>query len=359
MPFNIPKLDLDITGININNKIIDEPHTLSGNINRSIAPNYGPFFAESLVLRSGSAILVRGQDYQIVELHQEATLRYGKEIASVILVINTNIPSGVTITYQALGGHFAYNSTAVANMYETVLQDNRPVSFENIFNKPSEYPPTIHRHLLDDVFGFEPVVDSLERIKRAITMGQVDVVLNIIDNLVSKFDCIKASKAFPINKYMAVDHVLYFLSQKKILSNFSVKTPRCSFYKGTVIELELDISLLPSGTDLYWELYNPNGAISSFKEVTGIFNTAHGSSFRIYIPMDIFNNSLLYLGIRLDPNKDDFDAVTYRIDIKEAFVSNNNYGDLFSCEYLDIGSFNEDISKDEELRLYYSYGYLL
>ena len=185
MPYNVTVLDLDITGTNPANKIADEPHTLAPGLQvRSIAPNLGPFFGESIIVKNSSGVtLTRGTDYQLVELHQEATLKYGKEIFSVILIINSAVSSNVTITYQALGGHYTYNDNAIINLYNTVITDNRPVNWTNVLNKPDQYPPSVHSHLLEDVFGFEAVVDYLERIKRAITLGQTSIILAILQEI--------------------------------------------------------------------------------------------------------------------------------------------------------------------------------
>lgn len=185
MPYNVTVLDLDITGTNPANKIVDEPHTLAPGLQvRSVAPNLGPFFGESIIVKNDSGVvLTRGTHYQLVELHQEASLKYGKEIFSVILIINTTVSSNVTVTYQALGGHYTYNDNSIVNLYNAVITDNRPVNWANVINKPDQYPPTIHNHLIEDIYGFEAVVDYLERIKRAITLGQTSIVLEIIREL--------------------------------------------------------------------------------------------------------------------------------------------------------------------------------
>jgi len=317
MPYLPLTLDLDITGLNVNNKIINEPHTLSGNKYRSIASNYGPFFAESLIVTNGVNTLVRGTDYQIVELHQEATSLYGKEISTVILIINLAVTNSVNITYQALGGLYAFNDKAVADMYNTVIQDNRPITWTSVLNKPVEFSPTIHRHLLDDVYGFEPIVDVLERIRRAITIGQVNIVGDIINSFLLDYDPTKIDKILPINKYMTIDHFMHFMSQHKFFSQISVVGINSIFYQGNTLNIEVDNSLLPNPTNIYWELYTPTGIVNSFKVLKGSIHTNNTTSIVIYIPTGVINN-VLYLGARLINNNLDFDAVTYRLPIQQA-----------------------------------------
>lgn len=357
MPYNIPLLDLDITGTNINNKIVDEPHSLSNTSVRAIAPNYGPFFGEGLIVKDGSTILTRGQDYQIVELHQEATLRYGKEIASVILIINSQVSSNVSITYQALGGHYCYSDVSIANLYQSVINDNRPVDWSNILNKPTEFNPTVHRHLLEDLYGFEPIVDYLERIKRAITLGQTSIVLEIVDNVLNKFKCRELPKVLPTNKLIQYDALLYFLSRRKILNNIWVDKKECIWTKGNSEVIQIDTSGYPANTTLYWEFYKPDLNIVLFSTKKGSFKTNGGiKEIQIYVPAEPYITEYpLYLGIKENLSDGDFKAVTYLIEIKEYKTTSSLYG--YMLNYTQDANENEilvgSIDDNDEYRLHY------
>lgn len=357
MPFNQVVLELDPTGLNVNNRIPDEPHNLSNRPVRSIAPNLGPFFGESLVIKNGAANLSRGTDYQIVELHQEATLLYGKEICSVILIINPNIPSDVTITYQALGGHYTYSDVAIANMYQSVINDNRPVDWTNVFNKPTEFNPAIHRHLIEDVYGFEPVVDYLERIKRAITLGQTSVVLEIVNSLLSKFQCGELPKCLPSNKLIQYDALLYFLSRRKILNNIWVDKKECVWYKGNSSIIQVDTSGYPVGTTLYWELYKPEMNIGTFGAKNGAFKTNGGiKEIQIYVPSDDGTVEYpLYLGVKENLSDVDYKAVTYLIEIREHTSTDYIFPYMISnnLENMDTTMHIAELAQDDERRLYY------
>jgi len=357
MSYNQVALDLDITGKNINNKIVDEPHELSNRPTRSIAPNLGPFFAEHLIVKDGVKELKRGVDYQIVELHQEATLKYGKEIASVILIINKDVSSNVTITYQALGGHYCYDDTAIANMYESVINDNRPVDWTNVFNKPTEFSPTIHRHLLDDVFGFEPIVDYLERIKRAITLGQTNIVLEIVNSLLSKFKTDELPHIIPSNKLVQYDALLYFLSRRKIINDLWVDKKDPVWVKGNSVIIQIDTSGYPVGTTLYWELYKPDMSVALFTCKEGSFKTNGGIvEISLYIPSDAnVIDAPIYLGIKEDPEAKDFKAITYTLDINEHVTTDSAYGYLMYSSQDDnpMTMFVGDIDMNDELRLWH------
>ena len=104
---------LDPTGKNPDNLVHGEIHNLPNRNIRAIAPTYGAFFTEDLkVVDNVTQVeLIKGTQYVTVDLVQTATEVYGKEICSVILIIDKNVNSSVLITYQALGGMYGGGST--------------------------------------------------------------------------------------------------------------------------------------------------------------------------------------------------------------------------------------------------------
>lgn len=319
MSYDQIRLELDPTGININNRIIDEPHSLSNRPTRSIAPNYGAFFAKSLYITDGGRKLERGVDYQVVELHQEATLKFGKEISSVILIINKNVSPNVKVTYQALGGYYSYNDKTLANLYQSVITDARPVDFSNIENKPSEYNPTIHRHLLDDIYGFEPVVDHLERIKRAITLGQTQVIVEIVNTLLAQFTRQQLLDIIPTTKIIQHDALLYILTRHELISNIWVDVGEDVFTKGRSARFKAGTHSYPPGTVFYWELYKEGANVALFTTKKGQFiGNGDVVEFDVYVPSNpLINEDNIYLGIKTDPDAEDYLAVTYRLKFKD------------------------------------------
>lgn len=345
MPYNIVRLPLDITGTNVNNLIIDEPHTLSNRPVRAIATNYGPFFAESLIVKENSNTLTRGLDYQIVELHQEATLRYGKEIASVILIINSNVGSNVTVTYQALGGHYAHDNVSIANAYQSVINDNRPISWNNIFNKPTEFNPVIHRHLLEDIFGFEPIVDVLERIKRAITLGQAELLLEILNTILNKRFAFIRSKFDPsLTRPIRLDDLLYYLTSKKIISKISAEAEKDEFNKGNSITFTVNTQSYPVNQLLYWEVItNDETILSSVINRQGTLITNNSNvyiSVYFHTGYGVDENKDIYLVIKNDLDDIDYLAITYRARLLPA-ITTTDYSCFFMNEYFIDGVFHD------------------
>ena len=137
----------DMTGLNRDNRVADEVHILPNKAVRPCAPKYGPFFVESVLVfdKLTRQPLVKNVQFKCVELLKEATLKTNKEICQLILIVDPNVGSEVEVTYQTIGGLYQNDSSAIVNLYETFLKDNRPIDWENVENKPYEYPSSLHR----------------------------------------------------------------------------------------------------------------------------------------------------------------------------------------------------------------------
>lgn len=215
---SIVRFDYDPTGVNPDNLVSNEIHNLTSNFVRAFAPVYGPFFADSVVLfdNANDRQLVRGVDYSITELNQDVTLRLGKEISSVVLVLNVNVSSAVRMTYQVLGGLYQNQADAIANMYSALIQDNRPIAWENVLGKPLAFPPTLHLHNLEDVYGFEPVVNAVERIRSAIILSDVPAFEALIDWVNSRITGIAGDLTTEIAARISGDNNLASALQQEI-----------------------------------------------------------------------------------------------------------------------------------------------
>lgn len=181
---------LDPTGISPDNKVEKEPHVLPNRPIRALAPSYGAFFTESLVVRESDTqnVLVANEDYFSSELYEVPTARYGKEICSIIVISNSAVSSNIEIDYQALGGPWSYSQEAIIQMVNNLNLDDRPVAWGDIINKPLEFNPANHLHDIGDLYGFEYIVAQLERVYQAILLGDTvshDQIYAYIDNQIA------------------------------------------------------------------------------------------------------------------------------------------------------------------------------
>jgi hypothetical protein len=213
MPPTILKYPLDPTGVSPDNLVQNEPHTMVHRHVRSIAPTYGAFFTESVVIVDtvNNSPLVKDTQYYAAEMYELPTERYGKEICSIIVITDATVSDSVMITYQALGGEFSTPMDAIVQMLNNLALDNRPVSWPNIIERPSQFPPSMHLHDAGDIYGFEYVVHALDRIRAALEAGDEishDAIYRYIDTAVAAFNTALANAVAPLANNAAVNAAL-------------------------------------------------------------------------------------------------------------------------------------------------------
>jgi hypothetical protein len=163
------KYPLDLSGHNTNNLVLAEPHILPDGVNRAIVPQYGAFYTGSLVVREvvSGRILTPRVDYHAIQLYQEATQRSGLEVCGAVAVINPEVDSEIELDYQAIGGDYAFSVTAMKTVLDTLDLDQRPVVWADLLARPTEFPPAPHIHDAGDLYGFEYLVEAIDRLREA------------------------------------------------------------------------------------------------------------------------------------------------------------------------------------------------
>ncbi len=166
---------LDLTGTSPDNFIEAEVRDLPAGKNRAIVLSNGAYYTESLVVYDNitGERLTKKTQYVAVQLVEAATVRAGKEVCSVIVVIDPAVSNQVRVDYQAVGGPYILNVDALVEMINTLSLDDRPVTWGALIGKPTLFPPGHHLHDAGDVFGFEYLVLGMEEIRKAILMGDI------------------------------------------------------------------------------------------------------------------------------------------------------------------------------------------
>ena len=206
-PIPIYRYPLDGTGLSPDNLVVGEEHQLSTRPVRCIAPIYGGFFAESVVVKdlATDLPLIYGTDYTFGELFEFPTGRYGKEIFGLIAITKPNV-AAIKINYQALGGDYAYSMDAIIQMIDSLNLGNRPVAWGEIIGHPIMFNPASHLHDIGDVYGFEYVVHSIERLRAAVLLGDVashDEIYRYIDSVGAEQAAATAAALAALNAHIA------------------------------------------------------------------------------------------------------------------------------------------------------------
>ena len=181
------KYPYDPTGVNSQNLVSEEKHTIPREDNRAFATLAGPFFTDSLVVKDASGnILKRKTDYVAFEYVSDPSEITGKEVCCAVLIKNSEIEGDVFVTYQAAGGPFSLNVEAITQAIANLEIDARTVAWGDILAKPDYFPPLRHLHDIGDIYGFEYIVNAIEDLRNAVLNGDTvshSAIIRRIDDL--------------------------------------------------------------------------------------------------------------------------------------------------------------------------------
>lgn len=270
---------LDPTGVNPNNFISGEVHTLSARQIRVAVPKHGPFFSDSVVVYDGVSMqrLNRGVDYRIPTISQELSLRYGQEIAETLLIENQSVSSTIRVSYQALGGEFQNNIDSIVQIFEAWVNDNRSVDWSSaVFGKPNTFPPAPHPHYLADVFGFEPITFELERIVQAIGMANAEgyelLYKGLKGHTVSEED---VANGVVSDKYVSFERLLQAL-QCYNFNSIKLTPERTSIFNGKSFWVKVEASNAPLSEVYHWSIEHIGTSNADFITASGIVTLTNG-----------------------------------------------------------------------------------
>lgn len=180
-------LELDKTGQSINNLVQWEQHTLPNTATKLVIPRYGAFYSESVQLywmdtvNNQNVLLTKGVDYYPTEMLHKVTANVGKEVCTVLLLVNTGSKQHFLITYQALGGSNQINRDNLFNLMYQIENPSTPIEYKDILNKPKAFQPGPHLHDALDLYGLEYIRDGISKLDTAILTGDLLVNQSLIE----------------------------------------------------------------------------------------------------------------------------------------------------------------------------------
>lgn len=193
MPIIPSRYPLDLTATNINNFVEGDIRQLDNRQVRCVAPQYGPYFTETLSIRdlSNARLLTRGLDYQCLDLNDVATLKSHKEVCSIVAIISPAVSSSISMSYHVIGGEYEKDHGAIVNLIEALTNDTRPVLWPNVLNRPDSFTPAPHLTTTADIYGFESLLVSIEAIRKVLLFGDqihTDRVLDYLEKTLNEFN---------------------------------------------------------------------------------------------------------------------------------------------------------------------------
>lgn len=190
MPINniIVKYPLDLTGRSPDNLVNNESHVVPRERSRGFAVLYGAYFTKSIriIHAATQKVLVPHTDFICIHLYEKAARATGQEVCAAVLLTNDALDGEFLVTYQVVGGEFSSNVSVIEELIAQLELDKRPIKWGDILGLPNAFNPSEHIHDVDDLYGFEYLVEALDRIRAAITLGDYydhDEIRQRIENL--------------------------------------------------------------------------------------------------------------------------------------------------------------------------------
>lgn len=177
---DITILPFDLTGTMVSNLRTGEEHTLTrvtGRTNRMFAPKFGAYYKESLEVRTSAGVkLTYDTDYVCTYYYDDIWDLNAKECCAIIVVTNPAIGNDLRISYQAVGGPYALNLDELKELLEEVENTPESIKWEDIRNKPLQFPPELHYHEYWQLYGLESTIENLELLGEAWAVGRKGVL---------------------------------------------------------------------------------------------------------------------------------------------------------------------------------------
>lgn len=161
---NIPEYRLDITGKNPENLIPFEHLQREDNDRKMIVvPRHAPFFIDSVILSFPDGTpMVYGTHYEFFNIMGELSRRTGKAVGCFIRILDKTI-TRFNARYQTVGSVSLFDKSFL-DLYNTVIDDERAVWFDDIANKPILFDPEQHGHdVRYGVYAFKDLADAFEQ----------------------------------------------------------------------------------------------------------------------------------------------------------------------------------------------------
>ena len=202
---NPQRYPVDYTGTATTNLVSGEPHTLTTKAIRVFAPQQAPFFAnpESLVIiDTATGHPLTQAQYIVYAMCTTASMIAGpgNESYNVIAITDQSVSNNITVTYQTVGGNYLMGADALVLLLNSLTLDTRPVTWDNILNRPPALPTNQHLEPIAATIGFEYLVEAILRLATTIVVGdaaKLDEVTQYLDTALANSNAVTNTSLSP------------------------------------------------------------------------------------------------------------------------------------------------------------------
>lgn len=171
----------DILNQNPENRVLGEPFkVVRGPGSRIVIPIHAPFFVKSLRLYNANMEpLTKADDegvgdWRMYKIMGGLTELTAKPVGCMIEILNPDVTAGF-FDYDIVG-HFSLFDNSLLRMILETANDDRPVHWEYLRNKPVVFPPEWHgMSLIYDIVAFGDMVELISMIIKHLTDNAVTV----------------------------------------------------------------------------------------------------------------------------------------------------------------------------------------
>jgi len=129
-------------------------------------PRWAPFFEQGLDVKikdinNVTKPLVMGIDYYLSHKYADASLATMHPVWGSITFLDRTIVGTVTVSYNTLGGPWTLEATDIATILLNTAVNPRITTWEQVTNRPIDFPVINHPWNLDDMVGQKEILDAL------------------------------------------------------------------------------------------------------------------------------------------------------------------------------------------------------
>jgi len=173
-----------------------------------LIPKAAPFFVKSMVVRNDTTgeVYVEGRDYVVGHWFVEAMTQTGRSIAGSIRFLNRDIGGVVSLTYQTVGGQWGFDDQAILEELSNKVVNPLTRGWAQIDTIPEMFPPIPHEQRVDDLIGFQDIVDSIGNVVDAISESESGRFSQHMDDRLNPHNVTKAQVGLDnVNNYIFAD----------------------------------------------------------------------------------------------------------------------------------------------------------
>lgn len=166
----------DPTGQQSSNRVTGEQHVITGsdspNFNLFV-PTFAPFFPDGATLTAKDIdgtvhTLHEGIDYIVTHVFYSASLRTALRVGGSISLLNYQYKGVVSIDYNTIGGIWTLDSAGINSILADHTQNPRLTTWEQVTNRPYDFPPIDHSQDVSDFIGAKDLADAINAVENAI-----------------------------------------------------------------------------------------------------------------------------------------------------------------------------------------------